>query len=250
MYKRNPDGTWSLGNIFSGLVTERFGHDVDLDGDTLVIGVPFESWGATTGRVHVYADFDSGPPTLQQLSAPEGETGNTFGASVAIWGDWLAVGAPTEDTAFPQPMATDVGAVYLYERGSSGFEYRSTIFGEVSGDRHGSDVDFQGVTIVAGAPLADVDGKVDAGLATVYRVQGGLWSSVARLLALDAEAGDKFGTSVAISAPGVLVGAPFSDGISDASNAGGIYYYEWLGTAVFMDGFETGGTTAWSYTAG
>ncbi len=250
VYSRDPDGSWSLYTTFEGPVADRFGHDVDLYEDTVVIGEPAHAYEMGTGHVAIYDGYDVGPPTIQYLTSPDGKAGNTFGHSVAVWGDWLAVGAPFEDTEAPLPVASNVGAVYLYERGSAGFEYRVTLFGEAEGDRHGWDLDLQGDTLVVGAPLADDGGVQDAGLAYVYGSRAGQWSLVARLRASEPPvgslAGDQLGTSVAVSGPGVLVGAPFTFGTSFASDAGAIYHYQWLGTAVFISDFEPGTTEEWS----
>ena len=57
-------------------------------------------------------------------------------------GSWLAVGAPFEDTAFPQPIGTDVGAVYLYKTNGFGFyQHHASIFGTQDGQNFGMDVE-------------------------------------------------------------------------------------------------------------
>ena len=76
-------------------------------------------------------------------------------------------------------------------------------------DRFGGDVAVSGDTAVVGASREDGGGS-DAGAAYVFRRdQGGagIWGEVTKLTASDAQAGDFFGNSVAISGDTVVVGA-------------------------------------------
>ena len=82
-----------------------------------------------------------------------------------------------------------------------------------NGDIFGYSVSLSGDNAVVGAPREDGEGTM-RGAAYIYaRNQGGQdnWGEVMKLTALDAEDGDLFGFSVAISCDYVIVGVP-SDG--------------------------------------
>ena len=101
-------------------------------------------------------------------------------------------------------------------------------------DGFGVSLAVSGDTAVVGAWSEDGgpgDPLVDAGAAYVFeRDQGGTdnWGEVKKLIASDAQGGDRFGFAVAISGDKVIVGARFEDGGSGdpISNAGAAYVFE------------------------
>jgi hypothetical protein len=99
-------------------------------------------------------------------------------------------------------------------------------------------VAISGDTLVVGATKEDssaTGGEADnsmanAGAAYVFTRSGGAWSQLAQLKASNADAGDNFTASVAISGNTVVVGAPHEDSSANggeadnsASNAGAAY---------------------------
>src|SRR5262245_54089542 len=83
--------------------------------------------------------------------------------------------------------------------------------GGANGDRFGASVAIDGDIAVIGAPMDDHAGPTNAGAAYVFRRVNGAWLQEARLTALDAQANDNFGTSVAIDDELIVVGAPLDD---------------------------------------
>ena len=68
-----------------------------------------------------------------------------------------------------------------------------------------------------------------AGAVYVYARSGTSWSQQAKLTASDAAAGDRFGTSVAISGTTIVVGAALND---DAGfHSGSAYVFTWDGSS-------------------
>ena len=95
-----------------------------------------------------------------------------------------------------------------------------------SGDRFGLSGAISGDTAVVGAYLEDAGGS-DAGAAYVFqRDEGGAgnWGEVKKLTASDAQAGDNFGISVAVSGDTAVVGARFED--AGGSQAGAAYVFQ------------------------
>lgn len=253
VWLQDGNGDWGFEREFQGTVPGRgFGFAVDLSGNVLAIGVPGYSSGVT-GRVELWQRFLNNWVLLGSVTAPGNETDNAFGSAVAVAGTWLAAGAPLEDTEFPQTIMVDPGAVYLYQQESylGNYQHRVSLFGEDDGDRFGTSLDLDDLTLVVGAPNADVGAfpfvRTDAGKAYVYWRRGDLWSYAAALVATDASDDDALGSSSAIFAGGVLVGAPSAKGgpSNDLEDAGGVYFYRGL-NPFFFDGFESGDTSAWS----
>ena len=146
-----------------------------------------------------------GCPTLSEvkkLTASDARGGDHFGSSVAVSGDTAIVGSGFRDVA------------YVFERDQGG----PSNWGEAkkltarAGDAFGVSVAVSGDTAVVGAPVAE-GGRSDTDAAYVFqRDEGGPgnWGEVTKLTGSDAQAGDFFGSSVAISGDTVAVGASFA----------------------------------------
>ncbi len=114
---------------------------------------------------------------------------------------------------------------------NSGFDAYVKASNTGSGDAFASSVAISGDTIVIGCWGEDSsattingdqanDAAPDAGAAYVFVRSGSTWTQQAYLKAANAAAGDRFGTSVAISGDTIIVGAPREDvGGSDAGSA-------------------------------
>ena len=171
------------------------------------------------------------------------------GATVSLSDRWLAVGAPAEDTSFPQPIATDIGAVHIFRSSGNQFSPTASLFGRRDFDRFGTSVELQDSTLAVGSPYEDiVAGQFffpNVGAVYVYWRHGELWGTRARLFAGDWAPNDSLGLSVAISDQGILAGAPYAEGPGDEHDAGAVYFWNHT-TAIFADGFETGDIFQWS----
>ena len=180
------------------------------------------------------------PEELLTRIASDAEDGDTFCNSVAISGDTVVVGAVMEDDA-----GTDRGAAYVFDRNSGGPD----AWGEVAKltasdaedlDYFGRSVAISGDTVVVGADYADGAGT-DCGAAYIFaRNQGGpdAWGEVAILTASDAQEGDNFGFSVAISGDYAVVGAHKEDGAA-GTDRGAAYVFD----------RNSGGPDAWGEVA-
>lgn len=121
-------------------------------GATLALGVPSATVGgaADAGRVSLWRIDPNGPMPLASIAASDASAGDRFGASVALDGDVLVVGAPFDDDA----PAVDAGAVYWFERSGSTWSERAKLAaaGAASGDRFPSELAIAGSELVAGVP--------------------------------------------------------------------------------------------------
>ncbi|MBN1814904.1 MAG: FG-GAP repeat protein, partial [Anaerolineae bacterium] len=156
---------------------------------------------------------------VAKLTAADAEDNDCFGTSVAISGDTVVVGAFGKDDAS--------GAAYVYTRNRYGADNwgqvkKLTASDAADGDWFGDSVAISGDTVVVGAGSADGE----RGAAYVYaRNSGGgdSWGQVKKLTASDAEDGDWFGDSVAISGDTAVVGAPYEGAAGSARGAAYVY---------------------------
>ncbi|WP_339682931.1 Calx-beta domain-containing protein [Gimesia maris] len=154
--------------------------------------------------------------------------GDHFGQIIEVDGDYMVVGVPDSDL-----VASDAGAVFLYERNRQGtadetddtWSYSSTLtaFDGAADDHFGSSIAKSGDTIVIGAYGADLN-QSDEGAAYVFRLSGGTWQLETKLTASNAEADDSFGTDVAIENDLIVIGAPLHNAPS-YNNSGAAYIF-------------------------
>jgi hypothetical protein len=178
------------------------------------------------------------------LKASNSGSGDAFGNAVTVSadGNTIAVAAWFEDSVdrtSPDDNSTfESGAVYVFHR--QGIDWTQEAFLKASnpgsGDHFGTSLGLSGdgSTLVVGADGEDSDATAtqgsnsapNAGAAYVFVRSGSAWVQQAYLKASNAQAGDHFGASVAISSTGnqVAVGAPDED--SGASEAGAVYAFE------------------------
>lgn len=155
---------------------------------------------------------DSATPGLTinnyTLTASDGVNYADFGASVAIDGNTVVVGA----IQFNAP-----GAVYVFTKPTNGWA-NMTQTAELTasdgqiGDQLGCSVGISGNTIVAGACDATVNGNQSEGAAYVFVEPTGGWrnaTETAKLTASDAGSYAGFGVGTAISGNTVVAGAVY-----------------------------------------
>ncbi|MCK5091185.1 MAG: hypothetical protein KAR30_01540, partial [Gammaproteobacteria bacterium] len=160
-----------------------------------------------------------------KILAGDGASGDQFGYSVSISGNWALVGAHNRDD-----VSTNSGSAYVYWRDAQGnwIQQAKLMASDAeAGDEFGYSVSISGDRALVGAYRDDENGT-DTGSAYVYwRDAQGNWIQQAKLMASDADGGDWFGYSVSISGDAALVGA-YRDG-DNGSNSGSAYVY-WRNT--------------------
>lgn len=122
-FERLPGGTWALVEILinaNGDLFDRFGEAVALTDDLLAVGKPQDpSWATDISEVMLYERGANRTWSyLTSLRASDASGGASFGASVAIEGDTIVVGAPRAPGSSVNP--SNEGALYVYRRDALG----------------------------------------------------------------------------------------------------------------------------------
>lgn len=179
---------------------DYFGGSVAISGGRAIVGT-------NMGSAYVFERSGSTWSQVAKLTSPVGRPVPRYGRSVSISGDYAVVGHQTENTAFDY-----AGAVYVYQRSVSGWNEvaRLTPPDAAYGDHFGTSVSINGDRLIVGA-YYDGDRGVNSGSAYVYERDGLTWSQVAKLIAPDGAAYDRFGESVSMGDDYVVVGAPYDD---------------------------------------
>src|SRR5262252_249356 len=224
IFDRNHGGANNWGEVKKLTASDAaeldfFGDSVAIYADTAIVGAFGDDIDILNGSFHhqgsayIFARNQGGANNwgeVKKLTAPDGEADDSFGVSVAIYGDTAIVGAD-EDTIGSNLVQ---GSAYIFERNQGG----ANNWGEVKkltasdgaqADIFGVSVAIYGDTAIVGARADTIGSNFQQGSAYIFeRNQGGgaNWGEVKKLTASDGAAPDGFGASVTIYADTAIVG--------------------------------------------
>jgi len=187
-----------------------FGPGIAADADVLVIGSPGDDVGTKQNRGSAAVFRRVGAAWIEEaeLLASQGAAHDRFGASVAVSGDIIVVGAP-EDVVGPNLFR---GSATVFRRLAAAWIEEATLQPSEFAMHFGGSVAVSENVIVVGALHAEISGEQSQGSATVFRWNGVSWILEQTLVSSSGDANDFFGTSVAIDGDDIVVGAP-TDGL-------------------------------------
>ncbi|GAF80948.1 unnamed protein product, partial [marine sediment metagenome] len=162
-----------------------------------------------------------------KLISDDGESGDKFGASVSISGEYAIVGARFADAEQFGPV--NAGAAYVFKRdgGSWSLEQRLAADDDAYDDRFGGSVSISGDYAIVGVEFDD-DAGLTSGSAYIFRREGDTWVKDKKLTAEGHAAEfDHFGASVAIDGEYAVVGAPYDD--DTENNSGSVFVFKRTG---------------------
>ncbi len=211
VFSRNQAG-WSQVAEVEGADTvagDEFGWSVAVEGDTVVVGAPSRT--KDSGRAYVFGQTSAGWAQLATLKGTGTVVNDSFGASVAVSGTTVVVGASGHKNY--------VGAAYVFTDTAGDWHETADLEdpAPVAGDEFGWSVAVSGTTVVVGAQGRADDG----GLAYVFEKTGRYWTQVAELKGSDTVGGDFFGDAVAVSGTTAVIGA-----WGHARDSGRVYVFE------------------------
>ena len=191
---------------------ERFGHALELDGSTLVVGVPRDSGSIPedAGRVLVYEQERGVYAYAQTLQDTLLSEFNEFGRAITLDGPTMAIASRVNSQT-----SSGSGAVSVFVRGVEHWEHqqRLTAFDAIDGEGFGTSMDLQGDTLVVGAPtgLTAEAGTAISGTTYIYQRIGNVWNSQQKRSAPDAAVGDLYGSDVTLYGDMVVAGVAADD---------------------------------------
>lgn len=170
-------------------VGAEYGYALAAEHPVWVVGAPGAA--ADAGEVHVLDCSQLACETTQTLT---GALDTGFGRSLALKGDWLAVGQP------------DAQRVRLYRRQSSAWQLHSTLQPAVAlpSGAFGKALAFDGNSLAIGAP----NEQGGAGAVYLFTETAEVWSQQVRLGAPSTLR--HLGHSIAMNGGTLAIGAPFS----------------------------------------
>jgi hypothetical protein len=200
---------------------DQFGYAVGISGETVVVGAVQGDDGTEqeAGAAYIYRWDGRRWHQTAKLTAREAAARSLFGWSVAISGETIVVGAPTDDGT-----EQGAGAAYIYRW--DGAQWRQTAKltarDTTAGAMFGHAVAISGETVVVAA-RSDGDAGTNAGTTYMFRWDGAQWRQTAKLIGRDTTTGDQFGWSVGVSQNAVVVGARLDDDAGMSSGSAYVY---------------------------
>lgn len=199
--------TWTMQaelTASTGAANDNFGFFVALSGDTALIGAN----GANGHEGAAYVFTRTGSSWSQQggaLTASDGAAGDQFGFSVALSGETAMVAAITHKVG----VNAEQGAVYVFTHAGGSWSQVQEVTATDGGadDLFGFCNVLSGDTALVTAIGHSVNGNAGQGVTYVFTLSAGTWSQTQELTASDGDAGDQFGSALALSGSTALVGA-------------------------------------------
>lgn len=237
-------------------LNDVFGTSVALSEDTLVVGANNE---ASAGAAYVFQRTGTSWTQQAYLRPSNPSTCVSFGESVTISGDTLAVGAPYEPSGATgvngnqsDSSAVYAGAVYVFQRTGSSWVQQAYVKASNTGavDAFGWSVALSGDTLAVGAQgeaskATGINGnQADnsapyAGAVYVFQRSAGAWSQQAYLKASNTDTRDNFGSAVVLYNDLLAVGASSESSAAagvdgnqldnSAPSAGAVYVFQRVG---------------------
>jgi hypothetical protein len=198
-----------------GAAADAFGQSVAIDGNVIVVGATGnDQAGGNAGAAYVYR-LSGGGWSQEAKLVPNSPSDNSFGFSVDVDADTIAVGAPYSNSG-----TVNSGSAYVFRKNGSAWNQMVKLAtgtgGAVLSDLFGWAVSVSGNTLVVGAYLANA--------AHVYDYDGATWNKTTQLTGSDTTSGDRFGYSVSIDGATIAVGAAEED--DAGNNAGAAYVFQ------------------------
>lgn len=235
IFERDSDGVWNeVSKIVASdrALSDFFGRSVAISGDYAIVGSYYEDEDvnggntlSSAGSAYIFERDNLGNWTeKQKLVSSDRAINDFFGISVSIAGDFAIVGAHYDDTSADH---IDTGAAYIYKRNNAGSWNQTQKL--VSSDKDTKDYFGKSVSIsddylVVGAHYEDEDISGNnnlniSGAAYIFeKNEFDNWSQIHKIVASDRAAGDRFGSSVAISGKNIIVGSYLEDQDINNSN--------------------------------
>lgn len=232
VYVRNGH-TWSLQQkLFPSDPSPlaQFGIAVDIVGDTIVIGAyGDDDSGYGTGAAYVFRRNGTVWTEEQKLKASDEQAESSFGLSVSINGQTIAVGSPSASS----PETQFCGAVYAFVNNGSGWQQQAKITpnNTMPNQQFGFTVSISGDTIVAaapgeviGAPSVEAQNVRSKGAVYIFDRTGTSWGHQKRFFERDTNRTGGFAVRAAIDGDTIIVGDPTYD--AGARFTGAVYVFE------------------------
>ncbi|KAJ5076250.1 hypothetical protein M0811_06529 [Anaeramoeba ignava] len=226
---QNNGTNWNQMQILTasdGKAGDNFGNSLAIQDSILVIGAYYSnvSTNHSQGKVYVFQNNGTNWIESQILTASDGSSGDWFGKSVAINGNYIAIGAQNANTS---ANGVNQGKAYVFQNNGTNWNQMEILTASdgASGDWFGTSIGANGNYIVISSVRANVSNNTQQGKVYVFTNNGTNWIESEILTASDGASGDAFGSSIAILANDIIIGSPKAE-VGTNADQGKAYYYQ------------------------
>lgn len=252
VFERDDEVGWrQVAEILGSGRIAKFGQDVDIDGDTIVVGDPSDSTPGilngvqcklpaagnhpSDGAAYVFRRDADGAWEFEaclKMPVPARVQNPDFGQRVAISGNTIAVSDPTDTVGDLNDLSNPMfsGAIHIYERDDATGDWgpQATIRSPLPLDRGemgGFGLDLDGDTLVVSENGGDdASRQAQPGAVHVFERSNKDWSLVASFHPVDIS--NSFSMPVAIDGDVLVAGAPGEERESGLSSSGAVFVFE------------------------
>jgi FG-GAP repeat len=226
----------------TGSANDQFGYSVSISGNYAIVGAWLDvgPFGADAGSVSIYQLTGGTWILMNKITDATGGSGDVFGQSVSISGNYAIVGSNGDDIGGNINQGS--ASIYQYNGSSWVLMQKITDATGTLADNFGQAVSISGNRAIVGASLDD-EAYTDQGSAIIFQYNGSNWVQIQKITDGDARAGDNFGNAVSIDGNNVVVGASLDDNLSGSVNnpkqgSASIFWYNgsnWIYVQKLMD---------------
>ena len=224
---------------------DRFGVSVALEGDTALIGAPWDNDSCSNdtdsacGAAYVYTRFGSTWFQQQKLIADDGSGNDHFGNSVALDGETAMIGSVDDrDTCITTSSGIGCGAVYVFTKFGNTWTQQQKLASEDPDGRHrfGHSIALDDNTAliseyISGGEACEQGRDIECTVVYLFTRSGNIWRRQLILMADDSNpnsAIQHFGSSLALDGGVALIGAK-TDSCQEGLSCGAAYLYVRVG---------------------
>ncbi len=229
-YVYDFDGSnWNLTDVLLPLDTannNQFGYAVSLVGNRIIVGdFSYNGVGNDSGAVYVFEYDGNNWHQAEKLISSDIGSNDRFAMSIDLSVDRMVVGAQSDDDD-----GSSSGSAYIfdYNGGVWSETKKLTASDAASSDLFGNSVSLSGDRVLIGAYGND-DGGSSSGSAYIFDYDGNNWTETVKLVALDDDSGDSFGTSVALLGDRAVIAATEDSIPAITSSSGAVYVFDFNG---------------------
>jgi len=217
--------TWEFGQKLYGSHGGGVGTSIHLSGDQALMGASRESTnGPQAGAAYLFEFNGVSWIESQFLLANQGDGSDYFGSAVGLSGDWMIIGAFSDDE-----NGDGAGAAYSFNLQDQDWTEIQKLLPQAGAidDEFGNAISLNGNQVLVAASYDDVNGR-NSGAVYYYEHDGIGWNLIQKLLPDDGDALDYFGNSIDFAGNQAFIGASYES--SNGFRSGAVYVFEFNGS--------------------
>ena len=204
-----------------GVAFDKFGWSVSLYEDLALVGAwGDDDMGEAAGSAYIFRRVGEDWIEEAKFVAYDGEEGDNYGRTVAIYGEYALVGSWRDDD-----MGDASGSVYVYKADGNNWSFytKLTAADGKANDYFAVSIAIYGEDIAVGAYRAE-SAFGATGAVYLFELEDETWKQAAKLAPIEGQSDMEFGYSVSITDGYFVVGARYEN--AGAVKSGAAYVFK------------------------